>query len=148
VKFVLWAIIGWIALNVVLLGVWFAYGRYASRRRERRPTGFEVQEERRPLRRVHPPSAPDPVERRRAEDLDVGFLGPLIGALRDPYPPSRREAVRALKAIGHPRAIPPLSEVMETDPSAEVREEAAEAVEALRRRASRSSPGSGPGSAS
>ena len=60
----------------------------------------------------------------------------LIGALRDPYPPSRREAVRALKAIGHPRAIPALSEVMETDPSAEVREEAAEAVESLRHRGS------------
>jgi hypothetical protein len=138
VKFVLWAILGWIALNVVLLGVWFAYGRYANRRRQRRrpASGFEVRETQRPLRPVSRPSAPDPTEQRRAEDLDVGFLGPMIGALRDPYPPSRREAVRALKAIGHPRAIPPLTEVMETDPSAEVREEAAEAVEALRQRAS------------
>ncbi|MFL5738095.1 MAG: HEAT repeat domain-containing protein [Actinomycetota bacterium] len=137
-KFVVWAILGWIALNVVLLGVWFAYGRYANRRRQRRrpPSGFEVREPQRPLRPVSRPTAPDPIERRRAEDLDVGFLGPMIGALRDPYPPSRREAVRALKAIGHPRAIPPLTEVMETDPSAEVREEAAEAVEALRQRAS------------
>jgi hypothetical protein len=134
-KFILWAIIGWLALNVVLLTAWFAYGRFARRRRERRrPTGFEVREQHRPLRTVSPPTAPDPIEQRRAEDLDVGFLGPMIGALRDPYPPSRREAVRALKAIGHPRAIPALTEVMETDPSAEVREEAAEAVEALRRR--------------
>ncbi|MFL5766541.1 MAG: HEAT repeat domain-containing protein [Actinomycetota bacterium] len=136
-KFILWAIIGWIALNIVLLTAWFAYGRYARRRRERRsPTGFEVREQNRPLRTVVPPATPDPIEQRRAEDLDAGFLGPLIGALRDPYPPSRREAVRALKAIGHPRAIPPLTEVMETDPSAEVREEAAEAVEALRQRGS------------
>jgi hypothetical protein len=137
VRLVLWAIIGWIALNIVLLTVWFAYGRYARGRRDRRrPTGFEVGERQRPLRPVAPLSAPDPIEQRRREDLDVGFLGPLIGALRDPYPPSRREAVRALKAIGHPRAIPALTEVMETDPSAEVREEAAEAVEALRQRGS------------
>ena len=132
-KFILWAVIGWIALNVILLAVWFAYGRFA-RRRAHEPSGFEVQERHRPLRPVGAPSAPDPVEQRRAEDLDVGFLGPLIGALRDPYPPSRREAVRALKAIGHPRAIPALTEVMETDPSAEVREEAAEALAALRER--------------
>ena len=142
-RFILWAIIGWIALNIVLLTAWFAYGRFARRRRDhRRPTGFEVREGQRPLRPVAPPAAPDPIEQRRREDLDVGFLGPLIGALRDPYPPSRREAVRALKAIGHPRAIPALTEVMETDPSAEVREEAAEAVEALRQRGSGSSPGS------
>jgi len=137
VRFVLWAIIGWIALNIVLLTAWFAYGRYARRRRDRHAaTGFELREQQRTLRPVTPPAAPDPTEQRRAEDLDVGFIGPLIGALRDPYPPSRREAVRALKAIGHPRAIPALTEVMETDPSAEVREEAAEAVEALRHRGS------------
>src|SRR5204863_7493983 len=111
-----------------------ADGRYARRRRARAaPTGFALREQQRPLRPVARPTAPDPIEQRRAEDLDAGFLGPLIGALRDPYPPSRREAVRALKAIGHSRAIPALTEVMETNPSAEVREEAAEAVEALRR---------------
>jgi hypothetical protein len=144
VKFILWGILGWLALNVVLLGIWFAYGRYAHARRERRRTGFEMQEQRK-LRPVPArPAPPDPVEVRRAEDLDVGFLGALIGALRDPYPPSRREAVRALKAIGHPRAIPPLTEVTEADPSAEVREEAAEAIEALKLRAR--GRGSGPAS--
>jgi len=136
VKFILWGILGWLALNVVLLGAWFAYGRYAAVKRRRTQTGFEVH----PAPKLRPvperPPVPDPVEQRRAEDLDVGFIGALIGALRDPYPPSRREAVRALKAIGHPRAIPALTEVMETDPSAEVREEAAEAVEALRQRGS------------
>jgi hypothetical protein len=136
VKFILWAILGWVALNVVLLGAWFAYGRFTNRKRPRPETGFEVRETR-PLRPVRDrPPTPDPIEQRRAEDLDVGMLGALIGALRDPYPPSRREAVRALKAIGHPRAIPALTEVMETDPSSEVREEAAEAVEALRERGS------------
>jgi hypothetical protein len=137
VRLVLWGILGWLALNVVLLGVWFAYGRYHNARRRRRESGFEVPEARhlRPVTSPRRAQPPDPIEVRRAEDLDVGFIGPLIGALRDPYPPSRREAVRALKAIGHPRAIPPLTEVMESDPSAEVREEAAEAVEALKRKA-------------
>jgi HEAT repeat protein len=141
VRLVLWGILVWLALNVILLSVWFAYGRYTRTRRQRRQTGFELDEARR-LRSVTPPPRrvppPDPIEARRAEDLDVGFLGALIGALRDPYPPSRREAVRALKAIGHPRAIPPLAEVAESDPSAEVREEAAEAVAALRLRGSSS----------
>jgi hypothetical protein len=138
VRLVLWGILIWLALNVILLSVWFAYGRYARRRRRRHRTGFELEQANR-LRPVAPPRpmpSPDPIEVRRAEDLDVGFLGALIGALRDPYPPSRREAVRALKAIGHPRAIPPLAEVAESDPSAEVREEAAEAVATLRMRAS------------
>jgi hypothetical protein len=136
VRLVLWGILGWLALNVVLLGVWFAYGRYSDARHRRRQTGFELEEARRlrPVTAPRPETPPDPIEVRRAEDLDVGFLGAMIGALRDPYPPSRREAVRALKAIGHPRAIPPLTEVMESDPSAEVRAEAAEAVEALKRK--------------
>ncbi|MDP9296942.1 MAG: HEAT repeat domain-containing protein [Actinomycetota bacterium] len=137
-RLVLWGILGWLALNVILLSVWFAYGRYARARRQRRQAGVQLEEARR-LRAVTPPrraTPPDPIEVRRAEDLDVGFLGALIGALRDPYPPSRREAVRALKAIGHPRAIPPLAEVAESDPSAEVREEAAEALATLRMRGS------------
>jgi len=52
----------------------------------------------------------------------------LIKALHDDFPVVRRQAVRALREAGDPRATEALLEVVNTDPASEVRQEAVEAL--------------------
>ncbi|GIV06892.1 MAG: hypothetical protein KatS3mg017_0094 [Fimbriimonadales bacterium] len=54
----------------------------------------------------------------------------LISALRDPIPEVRREAAKALGAIGDPRAVPHLLQVLK-DPASDLVLEAAEALGAI-----------------
>ncbi len=55
----------------------------------------------------------------------------ILGALDDEFPQVRREAVRALGEIGGQTAARALSDVVQGDPSAEVREEAVSALAAI-----------------
>ncbi len=55
----------------------------------------------------------------------------ILEALVDEYPQVRREAVRALAEIGGSAAVRALSDVVQGDPSAEVREEAVAALATL-----------------
>ena len=55
----------------------------------------------------------------------------IVEALRDEYPVVRRQAVRALQELGTASAARALIEVARHDPSAEVREEAVEALGAI-----------------
>jgi HEAT repeat protein len=55
-------------------------------------------------------------------------LGPLVAALRDPDPPVRCAAARALGALDSPRAVPALIAVLQTDSSPDARTDAAYAL--------------------
>jgi hypothetical protein len=79
---------------------------------------------------------PDPFVRIEAMEQFRGHPAlqeALLRALRDDYPVVRRQAVRALKEVGGPRATKALLEVANQDPSAEVREEAVGALAAMLR---------------
>jgi HEAT repeat protein len=55
----------------------------------------------------------------------------LLGAIRDDYPQVRRAAIRSLVGTGDPDAIRAVIDVVDHDPSAEVRAEALDALEVL-----------------
>jgi HEAT repeat protein len=76
----------------------------------------------------------DPFARAHAIGLLGGRAGAettLLGALRDDYPQVRRAAIRSLVGSGDLTAIRAVIDVVDHDPSAEVRAEALEALEAL-----------------
>ncbi|MCX7925838.1 MAG: HEAT repeat domain-containing protein, partial [Fimbriimonadales bacterium] len=65
-----------------------------------------------------------------AEEKTPLAVEELISALRDPTPEVRREAAKALGAIGDPRAVPALLQVLK-DPASDLALEAAEALGAI-----------------
>ena len=77
---------------------------------------------------------PDPFVRIEAIEGLRGhpmLVDSLLEALHDDFPVVRRQAVRALKEAGGPRATKALLEVANDDTSAEVREEAVAALGAM-----------------
>ena len=131
----IWAIVLWLGLNLVLLFLWFAYGRVLWRQRRARAAGS-------PLASDPPTSPPIPGETgavlRRSPDLRAQLVDALIAALNDPYAPTRREAVRALKGLGDLRALPALEAASRDDAAEQVRTEARDAVALFERRRRRS----------
>lgn len=75
----------------------------------------------------------DPFARAHAIGLLRGRAGAeptLLGALRDDYPQVRRAAIRSLVGSGEPTAIRAVIDLVDHDPSAEVRAEALEVLAA------------------
>lgn len=75
----------------------------------------------------------DPLARADAIGLLCGRAGAeptLLGALQDDYPQVRRAAIRSLVGTGEPTAIRAVIDLVDHDPSAEVRAEALEALAA------------------